>query len=70
MVKRCCGPIYLGADGRLTDGEGHVVFTDKVFTDPMDADLWLSFDDDARLFMAYINFDWRKYADGLQSPVR
>jgi hypothetical protein len=30
---RHSGPVYLGADGRLTDGEGHRVFTDTVFAD-------------------------------------
>jgi hypothetical protein len=60
-LLRQSGPVYLGADGRLTDGEGRGVFTDKVFADPMDADMWLMLDDDGRLFMAYVSFDWRRY---------
>jgi hypothetical protein len=60
-LLRHSGPVYLGVDGRLTDGEGHAVFTDKVFADPMDADMWLMLNDDGRLFMAYVSFDWRRY---------
>ncbi|HTT17966.1 MAG TPA: hypothetical protein VMG82_03410 [Candidatus Sulfotelmatobacter sp.] len=60
-LLRQSGPVYLGADGRLTDGEGRGVFTDEVFADPMDADIWLMLDDDGRLFMAYVSFDWRRY---------
>lgn len=49
-MRRCNGEVYLVA-GRLVAAEGYV-FTDKVFADPMDAELWLCLDDDGRLFRA------------------
>lgn len=67
-LPRQSGPVYLGADGRLTDGEGRGVFTDKIFADPMDADMWLMLDDDGRFFMAYLSFDWRRYVGKLITP--
>jgi hypothetical protein len=46
--------VYL-VDGRLTDGRGHVIFTDAVFADAIEADYWLHFCDDFARFMgAYL----------------
>ena len=65
-MRRCNGEVYLVA-GRLVAAEGYV-FTDKVFADPMDADLWLCLDDDGRLFRAYVPFDWKQYIRGTRCP--
>ena len=47
--------VTFGADGRLTDGRGQVIFTDRVFADVIEADYWLHFCDDFARFMgAYI----------------
>ena len=42
-------------DGRLTDAEGQVIFTERTFVDCIEADYWLHFCDDFARFMgAYI----------------
>jgi hypothetical protein len=47
--------VHFGADGRLTDGRGKVIFTDKLFADAIEADYWLHFCDTFARFMgAYI----------------
>jgi len=47
--------VRFGADGRLTDAKGQVIFTDRVFADEMDADYWLHFCDHFARFMgAYL----------------
>jgi hypothetical protein len=51
--------VYLGADGRLTDAKGQVIFTDRVFADAIEADYWLHFCDTFARFMgAYIGREY------------
>lgn len=56
--------VYLGADGRLTDGKGQVIFTDRVFADAMDAEFFLVTDGFANFMRAYIAAPyWREYVE-------
>lgn len=47
--------VWFRADGRLTDAEGQVIFTERTSVDYIEADYWLNFCDDFAKFMgAYI----------------
>ena len=53
--------VFFGADGRLTDAKGQVVFTDKIFADAMDAEFWLLNDTFAQFMGAFITAPyWRE----------
>ncbi|MGA8271318.1 MAG: hypothetical protein WB919_07135 [Candidatus Sulfotelmatobacter sp.] len=51
-------------NGRLTDGKGQVVFTDKIFADAMDAEFWLLNDLFAQFMGAFIDAPyWRVHVE-------
>jgi len=58
-MKRCSGPLYL-VEGRLVNASGEYCWTDKVFTDGWQAQMYLITvePDDARLFGAWVSFDF------------
>lgn len=52
----------LFVDGRLTDSEGQIVFTDRIFADAMDAEMFLLTDDFAQFCGAFIAAPhWREH---------
>jgi len=56
-LKRQSGEMYL-VNGRIVTPSMEMAFTDKVFSDPWTAAIWLMNDDDGRLFGAWVSFDW------------
>jgi hypothetical protein len=46
--------VFFSDDGRLTDADGQVIFTDRVFADAMDAEFWLLTDQFVQFMGAYM----------------
>jgi len=57
-------------DGRLTDGKGQVIFTERTFVDYIEADYWLHFCDDFARFMGAYIVTRREHVESLRPTVR